>query len=421
MPAGRGLLRGVDRAAFVIALVGRLRVAGIAVDLSAAHALVSALEVCPPHGRTRLYWACRVGLVRHRGELAAFDAVFDAVFGGSVLALDPVARSTEPVPAPRDTGVLVRSGLPDRPLVDGAGVPWRNAPAVVAVNGDGDGDGSVTVPQLRPTGLDAVADLPFDRLDRDELARLERWLVASLPGWPTRRTRRWTTRGHGHRVDLRATTAQARRTGWETIALAHGAPVRRPRRVVLVCDVSESMRGHTTAYLHLMRACSHVTDAEAFAFSTRLTRLTPVLRHTSPDEVAAMAEQRCTDRFGGTRIATSLRSLLASHHGNALRGSVVVIASDGWDSDESQQLSAVMARLARRAHRVVWLNPRAGSPGWTPSVGAMSAAMPYVDALHPAHTAAAMREALAVIASFAETGHRCPTPSGRGVRVSSTA
>ena len=100
------------------------------------------------------------------------------------------------------------------------------------------------------------------------------------------------------------------------------------------------------------------------------------------------------DRFGGTHIATSLRDLLASRHGHDIRGAIVVIASDGWDADPPDALAAAMARLRRRAHRVVWLNPRAGAPGYDPSVGAMAAAMPFVDDLLPAATLQDLVEAI---------------------------
>ena len=85
------------------------------------------------------------------------------------------------------------------------------------------------------------------------------------------------------------------------------------------------------------------------------------------------------DRFGGTRIATNVRALLRSRHGDATRGAIVVVASDGWDSDPPESLAAAMDRLRRRSHRVVWLNPRAGAPGFEPRVGSMAAALPSCD------------------------------------------
>jgi len=139
------------------------------------------------------------------------------------------------------------------------------------------------------------------------------------------------------------------------------------------------------------------TDAEVFAFGTSLTRLTPVIAHKSPSVAIEQATAKVSDRFGGTRIASNLRALLASHHGGVTRGAVVIIASDGWDSDDPAELAAVMARLRRRAYRVIWMNPRAASPGFEPLVGAMAAALPYCDELLPAHNIRAMADVIAAI------------------------
>jgi uncharacterized protein with von Willebrand factor type A (vWA) domain len=160
------------------------------------------------------------------------------------------------------------------------------------------------------------------------------------------------------------------------------------------------MQAYATAYLHLMRALARTGRAETFAFSTSLTRLTPVLRRASAGEAVALASERVVDRYGGTHLAASLAALLASRHGNALRGGVVVIASDGWDSDDPERMAAVMTRLRRRARTVIWLNPRAASPGFAPLVGSMAAALPFCDAFLPAHT---LRELGQVVDALVES------------------
>jgi uncharacterized protein with von Willebrand factor type A (vWA) domain len=165
----------------------------------------------------------------------------------------------------------------------------------------------------------------------------------------------------------------------------------------MVADVSQSMQPYTTAYLHLMRALARSRRAETFAFSTSLTRLTPALRHRAVDVAVAEATELVVDRYGGTHLATSLASLLRSRHGNALRGGVLVVASDGWDSDAPEELATVLARLRRRVHRLVWLNPRAGAAGFEPLVGSMAAALPFCDEFLPAHTLRSMTEALDAI------------------------
>jgi len=167
--------------------------------------------------------------------------------------------------------------------------------------------------------------------------------------------------------------------------------------VTLLVDVSQSMEAYSRAYLHVMRALARTNQAETFAFSTSLTRLTAALAHRSAEQALTLASELVVDRWGGTRLATSLAELLSSRHGNALRGGVLVVASDGWDGDPPELLARAMRRARLRAHRVVWLNPRAGAPGFEPLVGSMAAALPYCDAFLPAHTLRAVIEALDVV------------------------
>ena len=191
--------------------------------------------------------------------------------------------------------------------------------------------------------------------------------------------------------------ARARHTGFEPAVLVRSEPRRKPRRVVMLCDVSQSMQPYAAAYFHLMRAAAVATRAEVFAFATVLTRLTPALAHSSAEVAVEQATAKVVDRFGGTRIATNVRALLASRHGDACRGAIVLIASDGWDSDPPEELAGAMARLRRRAHRVIWMNPRAAAPGFAPLVGAMSAALPYCDELLAADSIQGLSEVVSAI------------------------
>jgi uncharacterized protein with von Willebrand factor type A (vWA) domain len=168
----------------------------------------------------------------------------------------------------------------------------------------------------------------------------------------------------------------------------------------MLCDVSQSMQPQIAAYFHLMRALTVVAGGEAFAFATTLTRLTSVLRNRSTALAIEQATERVTDRFGGTRIAASLNALLTSHHGNVVRGGIVVIGSDGWDSEPPQQLAVAMARLRRRAHRVIWMNPRVAAPCFAPLVGTMAAALPFCDELLPADD---FRSLAAVVAELSRS------------------
>ena len=187
----------------------------------------------------------------------------------------------------------------------------------------------------------------------------------------------------------------SRTTGWEVVRLARTRRRERPRRVALVCDVSRSMRPYAAIYLHLMRAAALRNNGvrpEVFAFSTSLTRLTPALSHRSAEVALARANATVINRYGGTHLGKCVGGLLAAPHGNVLRDAVVIIASDGWDSDPPEVLARALARMKRRAHMVVWLNPRAARPNFEPLAGSMAAAMPYCDLFLPAHSLAALRE-----------------------------
>ena len=389
------LLTGVDRAAFVAALVHRLRTRGVDVGMTSATAFTEALAVVPPVRVRDLYWSARITLVSRQEDLALFDRVFDAAFADAVLAVDPNARRTGTTELPERPPDALTPVTGDRDEEGtGSTLPWHTLPRHVDGTED---DNPVVLPELLPSAVARIADTPLDELDGRELAVLGRWLERSAHEWPTRRSRRLGVGAAGSRIALRATMAASRRTGGEAFALRRLEAVRRPLPVTLLCDVSQSMQSHSTAYLHLMRAFARSRQAETFAFSTSLTRLTPALRQASPSAAIALASAQVIDRYGGTHLAGCLKELLASRHAHGIRGGVLVIASDGWDSDPPEMLTASMARASRRARRVVWLNPRAAVPGFEPLVGSMAAALPYCDAFLPAHTLRALDDVLAAI------------------------
>lgn len=390
---GAALLPAVDRAAFAVALGERLRARGLPVGLTLVHDFVRALCRTAPGSRSELYWTARICLVRRRDDLADFDAVFEAVFGGSGLRADPHARREGPERVPRtdEDGNHPRAPASPRQEADDGGLPWVTRPTTVAA-GDSSADHTLTLPERLPSEAAAYADTPFELLGPDQTRLLGKWLESVLRTWPTRRSRRFAVRSRGPRVAVRATVVRSRRTGWEPAVLMRSAPVARPRRVVMLCDVSRSMQPQAVAYLHLMRALVLTTEAEVFAFATSLTRLTTVLARRSAEAAVEEASRRVVDRFGGTSIAGSFRTLLDSYRGGLLRGAIVVVGSDGWDGDPPERLAAEMARLHRRAHRVIWLNPRAGAPGFAPRTTTMAAALPYCDALLPGDTFASLRD-----------------------------
>jgi len=419
-PAPALLLRGVDLAAFATAFAVRLREHGVGVGLTSGATFVHALTVSPPRTRTRLYWTARICLVRHQDQLPYFDAVFAAVFEDSVLALDPHARSG---PGPEHTQAPEGSvgGGADEGVGTG-GLPWVTLPRIVEDGDQSDPDppqAGLVVPRPRASGVPGNLDVPFEQLGPEETALLGRWLEEAVPTWPRRRSRRLAPVGGPRgRIALRLTLARARRTGWEPLCPVRVRAVRTPRPAVMLCDVSRSMQAQAVAYLHLMRAVvlRAGVRAEVFAFATSLTRLTPVLAHRSAQTAIENATAQVTDRFGGTRIASSVRALLDSPHGACVRGAVVIIGSDGWDADSPQELAEAMYRLRLRAHRVIWMNPRAGAPGFEPRVGSMAAALPFCHRFLPADTFHDLERVLGEIATARRDRPRVNSRASHGSR-----
>ena len=170
-------------------------------------------------------------------------------------------------------------------------------------------------------------------------------------------------------------------------------PGRRPRPLVLVCDVSGSMEPYARMLLAYMQArVAARRRVEAFVFDTKLTRVTAELRGRDPDLALERATQAIDDWSGGTRIGEALATLNREHGRRLGRGAVVVLLSDGWDRGEPAQLEREVARLARCAHRLVWLNPLKAHPGYEPLTRGMQAALPHVDHFMAGNSLASLEE-----------------------------
>jgi uncharacterized protein with von Willebrand factor type A (vWA) domain len=197
------------------------------------------------------------------------------------------------------------------------------------------------------------------------------------------------------------TVRRALRDGGEVTRLLHRRPRPRPRRVVLLVDVSGSMTPYADALLRFAHAAvrAHPAATEVFTIGTRLTRVTRELRLRDPDRALAASGAAIPDWSGGTRLGEVLKAFLDrwGQRGTA-RGAVVVICSDGWERGGTALLAEQMVRLRRLAHAVVWVNPHKGRTGYEPLTGGMQAALPSVDVFVSGHSLAAFEELAGVIA-----------------------
>ena len=398
------LFHGVDRALFVSAFVEKLRGAGLTVSIGSSERAAQSLEAAGPVGLQDLYWLFKVGLTRRREDFAVFDQVFSAVFDfelNRTVKQSPRRNDqAQPIPTKEDDQ-LVSLPSPDHGgESEDVTVPWATRPSLQdAVDDDEGDDDDQAIPELLPSSLERLADTPFDLLDEDELERVGAELELASRQWPMRRSRR-TRRASRGRPDLRRTLRSSLRSGGEPLVLHTHRPRRRARPVVLLVDVSGSMERHVRPYLHITRALAVSGRAEVFAFATELTRLTPALRSRSAVDAMQRATEQVGDRFGGTKLASNLGVLLAHRVWSSMvRGAVVVIISDGWDTETPTELEARMRRLGRLAHQIVWVNPRVAAPGFEPLVGSMAAALPHCDHFLPGHSVRAMGDVLDAISS----------------------
>jgi uncharacterized protein len=343
-------------------------------ELLTAHRALEAVD-CTSREDARL--ALRAVLCSERADLAKFEAAFLAVFGHG--------ETPEGASALDALGAIERAALPH------AGIPGAGTPP-------SDGLGELEAVPAAWSDVELLRHKDFASYTDLEMA-LARELIARLARrGPTRLSRRTRPSRHrGHSPDLRRMVRGSLRTAGEPIDRRWRAPSRRPRPMVLVLDVSGSM----TPYARMLLQYVHASVAarrrvEAFAFGTRLTRITHELGGRDHDRALERAAEAVTDFSGGTRIGEALASLNRDHGRRVGRGAVVVILSDGWDRGDPEQLRLEIARLRRSAHRLVWLNPLAAHPEFAPLTRGMRAAIPHTDELLAGNSLASL-EQLAVI------------------------
>jgi hypothetical protein len=378
-----------------VGLTGVLHRAGLPVTPERAARLALALRLVPPVDRDSLYWACRVTLVTDRVQLPLFDAVFAAVFDGM---LDPADSRGDPTaPPPVGAEPRTRPAPPDRrPEV--TGTPPGGEPRVARPGQDQTAGGPERETVLAVASTEErLGETAFAVLTDDELAEVRHLVRRIVLATPERRSRR-TRRGGSEQLDLRRTIRAAQRSGGDVVRLVSRRRRHRPRRLVLLCDVSGSMEPYTRVFLTLLQGAVSEGAAEAFVFSTGVTRLTRQLAGRDADAALARAAAVSSGWSGGTRLAGSLTEFLDAFGRRGMaRGAVVVVLSDGWATDDPADVATAMARLRRLAYRIVWVNPRKAAPGFAPVVGGMAAALPFCDAFVSGHSLVALAEVAAAI------------------------
>lgn len=348
--------------AIAAAFVAALRRVGMAVPVGSAVAYFEALGALGLDDRDRVYWAGRATLVPDREDVSLYDHVFRAFWDGHALIIDDRETSDDSLT------VAVDDEDPDA--------------------GDGSGDDDAEVITLRYSATEVLGSKDFAAYDAAELAEAHRLMAQMVVVGGRRSSRRRipTARSAG-RPDLRRTVRRAMRTGGEPIERRFTRTGERPRRVVFLLDVSGSMEAYARALIRFAQAAvSGRRRVEVFTLGTRLTRVTRELSTRDPDRALVAATAAVDDWSGGTRLGESLARFNDQWGQRGMaRGATVVILSDGWDRGTPELMDEQMGRLARVAHRVVWVNPLKASPGYQPLAQGMAAALPHVDQFIEGH------------------------------------
>jgi uncharacterized protein len=411
--------RDIVRAA--VALARALRSSGLSTCVDQETTFCSALAELDPTDREQVRWAARAAFVQGPHEIAPFESVFERFWAGLTLdAADAAAEHGESdprMPGPQHGGESLpqfrTEGRASRLL---GGQPTRASREIPTAPGKEEGEGARQGILAAYSPSEVLTEREPLRYAKEELAALRRLAGELRKAAPKRRSRR-LARTHRHaRLDVRRTLRHALETDGETLRLAYASRSERPRRLVVLCDVSGSMERHSRALLASLQAVVAAgIKAEAFVFATRLTRLTDALASADLGRALDEARDRVLDWSGGTRIGQALADFNRTWGPRGLaRGAIVIVASDGWDRGDPATLARELERLRLQCRRLVWLNPRPDSLDGQPLAVGMRAALPYLDDYFDAHDPRAAAGLIRVIERLDE---RRPARGRRPIRL----
>ena len=357
-----------------------LRSAGMSVTHDRATGFLEAAAMVGAHDLQATYRAGRATLCASPDDLIRYAHVFEAWFG---------AREQLPRTMPRERPREISAPLP------------------LGESGETGGESAPDVVRVAASDREVLQHRDVAALRPDEKALLDALIRGLDPRLPRRRTHRRRAWRRGE-IDVHRTLRTTLRQMGEPGRVEHRRRGTTPRRLVLLVDVSASMRPYADALLRL----AHVVTTgatrgtssgrgrvEVFTLGTRLTRITQPLRISDPERALVRAGEQVPDWSGGTRLGETMKAFLDRWGARGMaRGAVVVVFSDGWERGDAAELGEQMQRLQRLAHRVVWVNPHRGKAGFEPVQRGMAAALPFCDDLVAGHSLRAFAEVLEVVA-----------------------
>jgi uncharacterized protein with von Willebrand factor type A (vWA) domain len=328
--------------------------------------------------------AARLGLKTmlsgNRDQWTRFDDLFDAYwFGRGLSTVEPAEGGAR---IHRRRAAIWDKVLPPE---EGAQVGWQiERPLEGSETTDGHGAG-----RLSASRSDAIARSDLRTLvSAEEITQAERIAERLARVIRYRLSRRRAPARRGETIDLRRTIRRNLSRGGEPLELQRKHRPDRPVKLVVLLDVSGSMKVYSRYFVSFVRGLiGHWLRADAFIFHTRLVRVTDALRERDTSRAMARLSLIADGFGGGTKIATSLKAFNDGYAKGTLGSrSLIIVMSDGYDTDAPEALAVELGRLKRRARRLVWLNPLLGWQQYSPVARAMAVAVEYVDCFATAHS-----------------------------------
>ena len=356
-----------DTYEIVAGFAEHLRRFGIAVDPSSCSSFIEALHLVGSDSRGKVFNLARTTLVKRAEDYPAFSAAFSAYFDHS----EDSFGSSEEV---HESETLFFDLGDDED------------------SSDGDSEEQEEGQTLRFSAREVLTEKDFAKLTKAELNEIYLLMARMRISGSLQKSRRLKATKRRGALDSRATLREAIKTDGETIKRIYRSKSEKYRRLIFLLDISGSMDSYSRALLRFLHASIVARGRiEVFTFATRITRITKELSWRDPDRAISDVSSRVVDFSGGTRLGDVLADFNQNYGiAGMARGATVVILSDGWDRGDPAKLEVEMTRLARAAHRVIWVNPLKVQDGYAPLARGMATCLPHVDDFVEGHSMSAL-------------------------------
>ncbi len=364
-----------------------LRAHGIQVTAGRIIDIFRALQAIDVFQRDVFYTALEANVISRAGDRELFRQLFLQFWSGPTWVMPP-----DPcVPVGEDACAPLPPALEQAKMHVGT---WNFR------HDDGSAEPQQTVALYSPQ--EVLTHKDFGKMAGQELLRVQRLLTAMARKLATRMSRRKKAGVKAHVIDPGRTMRRSLRYGGEVMELVRRGPKLGKTKMVVLCDVSGSMDIYTTFLIQFLYGLQNgLRGIETMVFSTRVTRITPLLRRRNIEAALRLIAETVQDWSGGTKIGACLHEFNRTMATNMVTSkTLMIIISDGWDTGETAVLDNAMAQLRRMALRVIWLNPLLGSANYQPLCKGIQTALPYVHDFLPVHNVESLRQFGHLVASL---------------------